>query len=115
MEKFKKKPFAIIGVNVLDHDPVKLKKVMIREQLNWRSFSNKNDITNQWNTPETPSYYIIDHEGRIRHKWTGNPGGRSLDLILGKMIKEAEKTKTPKLNYQILEQESNREKAPNVS
>ncbi len=96
MEKFKKKPFALIGINVLDHGPAKLKEVMIREKLNWRSFSNQDGITKQWNSPGTPTYYIIDHEGRIRHKWTGNPGGKSLDLILEKLIKEAEETKTPK-------------------
>ena len=93
MEKLKKKPFALIGVNVLKHDPAKLKEVMVREKLNWRSFANRDGIAERWNSPGTPTYYVIDHEGRIRHKRTGNPGAKSLDLVLETLIKEAEEAK----------------------
>lgn len=77
-------------MNVLDHEPAALREVMNREELTWRSFSNRDGVAERWNSPATPTYYVIDHEGTIRQKWTGNPGSEAIDSILGKLIREAE-------------------------
>ena len=69
---------------------------MAREKLNWRSFADQGAITRQWNSPGTPTYYIIDHKGTIRHKWVGSPGNKSLDAALEKWIREAERATAPK-------------------
>lgn len=63
---------------------------MDQEQLNWRSFAINDAIKTQWNEPGTPTYYVIDHTGVIRHKWFGSPGARALDAALETLIKEAE-------------------------
>lgn len=86
------KPFALIGVNVWNHNPAALKKVMTKEKLNWRSFADQGAITGQWNSPATPTFYVIDHMGAIRRKWVGSPGEKALDAALEKLIKEAEAT-----------------------
>jgi hypothetical protein len=84
------RPFALIGVNSWPHEPGELKAVMNRETMNWRSFDDRGGISRQWNSPPTPSYYIIDHEGIIRRKWIGKPGKKAIDDFLEKLIPEAE-------------------------
>jgi peroxiredoxin len=64
---------------------------MNEEKLNWRSFADQGAITAKWNAA-TPSYYLIDHNGVIRHKWVGNsPGEKALDAAIEKLIHEAQK------------------------
>jgi len=82
----------LIGVNVFNHEPDELRKVMKREKLNWRSFADQGAITRQWNSPGTPTFYVLDPKGTIRHKWVGNPGEKSIDAALEHLIREAEET-----------------------
>ena len=84
------RPFALVGVNTNNFEAKKLKEVMDKEQLNWRSFAAQGAINAQWNEPGTPTYYIIDSKGVIRYEWLGNPGEKALDTALEKLIKEAE-------------------------
>ena len=80
----------MIGVNTNSSDPKKLKAIMEKEKLNWRSLGGR-DITVKWNA-STPGYYVLDHNGVIRHKWVGNagPGEKAIDTALEKLIHEAE-------------------------
>ena len=91
----KDKPFALIGVNVAGNDANKLKDVMDKERLNWRSFADpgalgQGAIAAQWNLAGTPTLYVIDPKGVIRHKWVGKPGEQAIDAALEKLLKEAE-------------------------
>ena len=93
----------MIGVNVNGYDARKLKEAMDKEMLNWRSFADpgalgQGAITTKWSLPGTPTFYVIDHQGVIRHKWVGNPGEKAIDAALEKVIQEAEADgkKTPK-------------------
>jgi hypothetical protein len=93
VKNLEEKPFALIGVNTNGYDAKKLKDVMDKEKLNWRSFVNgtgKDSISSKWNLQGTPTLYIIDHKGVIRHKWLGGPGEKAIDAALAKLIKEAE-------------------------
>ena len=78
----------MIGVNVVGHEPNKLKEVMDKEKLNWRSFGGR-AIGAKWNAG-TPTYYIMDRQGMIRNKWVGSPGEKAIDAALEKLIQEAE-------------------------
>jgi peroxiredoxin len=82
----------LIGVNTNSHDPKQLKAVMEKEKMNWRSFADEGTIAEEWNTPGTPMYYVIDHQGVIRYKWYGHPGEKAIETALEKLIKEAEVT-----------------------
>ena len=66
----------------MTHTPESLKKVMKERDLNWRTFANPGDLTNAWNSPGTPTFYLIDAEGIIRRKWEGHPGERVIDEAL---------------------------------
>jgi hypothetical protein len=87
------RPFALIGVHGLDYEPRKLKAVMDKEKLNWRSFADRRIISAKWSARGTPTYYIIDHKGVIRNKWIGYPGTAPIDRALEKLIKDAEATR----------------------
>ena len=64
---------------------------MDKEKLNWRSFvDEQRTIFGKWNVIGTPTLYIIDHKGVIRHKWGGGPGPKVIDAALEKLIQEAE-------------------------
>ncbi len=73
---------------------------MDKEKLPWRSFVNGEEIIGKWNLPSTPTFYVLDHQGVIRHKWVGNsagyePGGlpdaKAIAAALEKLIHEAER------------------------
>ena len=89
MKQLAEKPFALLGVHGLDYTPAKLKAVMQKEKLNWRSFADHRVINARWASRGTPTYYIIDHKGVIRYKWLGYPGAKAIDDALDKLIKDA--------------------------
>ena len=89
MTTWKGRPFALIGVNVSERESRTLRAVMAEEKMNWRSFAYQEAVTAKWN-PSTPSYYVLDPEGVIRHKWVGAPGAAAIDAALEKLIRAAE-------------------------
>ena len=84
----------MIGVNSWNHAPGELKEVMAKEKINWRTFDDSGAINDGWNPPMTPAFYVIDHDGVLRHKWVGKPGAKTIDAALERLIQEAEKAKT---------------------
>jgi hypothetical protein len=85
----KDRPFALIGVHVSEFESKNLKERMDKEKMNWRSFAYQEEINDKWN-PSTPSYYVLDPKGVIRHKWVGAPGEKAIDTALEKLIDETE-------------------------
>ena len=83
-------------MNVGGNDAGKLKKVMEKEKLTWRSFADAGDlgqgaIAARWNLSGTPTLYVIDPRGVIRHEWVGSPGEKVIDRALELLISTAEK------------------------
>jgi hypothetical protein len=98
VKNLKDKPFALIGVHLdYDKDDASIvKKVMVKEQLNWRSFVDRGAIAKTWKPAGTPSFYVLDTNGVIRYKWAGAPGAKAIDDALEKLINEAEGSNAPK-------------------
>jgi len=95
VKKLKDKPFALVGIHIGGTNAKQLKKVVEKEKLTWRSFvdpgqAGAGPIATKWNLSATPTFYLIDHKGVIRHKWAGPPGEKVLDDALEKLIKAAE-------------------------
>ena len=90
------RPFALIGVNINCYEPKKLKQVMDKEQLNFRSFTDTADgqglgvISSAWNLSDTPTLFVLDHKGIIRYSRRGIPDLKALDEVLSTLINEAE-------------------------
>jgi hypothetical protein len=80
----------LIGVNVVGHEPKKLKEVTEKEQVTWRSMSSR-AVTSRWSAG-TPTYYVIDVKGVIRYKWVGSPGNNAIDMALETLIHETKKS-----------------------
>ena len=95
MARWKDRPFALVGVHVGGLDSRALRQVMEKEKLDWRSFADAGQagagpIAKRWNLTATPSFYVIDHEGVIRCKWSGPPGEKVLDEALERLLRAAE-------------------------
>ena len=90
------KPFAVIGVNISEPNTSALKKVVEKENLTWRSFSDpptsegRGAIAKKWNLAGTPTIYLIDHKGVIRHKWLGGAREKVIDKAVDELIQEVE-------------------------
>ena len=100
MTKLKDKPFALIGVHVGGANSKQLKTVMEKEKIIWRSFVDPGNagagpIATKWNLADTPTFYVIDHKGVIRHKWTGPPDEKTMSAALDELIRAAEESKKP--------------------
>ena len=89
MNQLAEKPFALLGVHGLDYAPTKLKQVMNKEKLNWRSWSSRG-IAAKWSARSTPTYYVIDPRGVIRYKWVSYPGAPAIDTALKDLLKAVE-------------------------
>ena len=87
MQQLAGKPFALLGVHGFDYPAKKLKAVMDKEKMNWRSLSN-HGISSTWSARGTPTYYVIDARGVIRSKWVGYPGAKTIDAVLEELLKE---------------------------
>ena len=98
MKTLKGKPFALLGVNINCHTSRKLKGVMDKEQLEFRSFTDRADgeglgvISSTWDLDGTPTLYVIDHKGVIRYRRLGIPDTKAIDQVLDTLIEEAEAT-----------------------
>ena len=95
MTNLKDKPFALIGVHIGGLNVKQLKEVTDKQKITWRSFVDAGNagagpIATKWNLGATPTLYVIDHKGVIRHKWAGAPGEKVIDAALEKLIKVAE-------------------------
>lgn len=87
VEKYKDKPFALIGVN-FDNSKEEMRKVQEANKINWRSFydGQEGPIGKKWAIQFLPTIYVIDHKGIIRYK---NVRGDEMDKGIETLVKEA--------------------------
>ena len=83
---------------MISHTPESLKKVVEKEKLNWRSFADGKAISQQWNSPATPAFFLIDDQGVIRRKWIGHPGEEAIDTHVEKLLSEVNRQAKGEVN-----------------
>lgn len=90
VEKYKGKPFALLGVN-LDASREQLRKAQEKEHLNWRSWWDgaAGPIALKWNVEGLPTLFLIDHQGLVRWQAPGVPDLKHLDELIEKLVQEA--------------------------
>lgn len=96
VEKWKGRPFAIVGVNSDGTDTEeglkKYREECAKMGVTWRSFRNEDTdppISDVWRVQGWPTLYFIDHEGVIRHKDVRDEA--EMEKALEEMIVAAEK------------------------
>ena len=71
VKRLANEPFALLGVNS-DSDRDALKKVLVKENITWRSWwdggSTHGPIATEWNVSAWPTMYVLDAKGVIRFK-----------------------------------------------
>lgn len=92
VERFKGRPFVLIGVNG-DNTLQAAAKAVKQNTIPWRSFWDGTKgpgkhISSEWNIRGWPTIYVVDHEGVIREK---HCHGDRLDAPLEKLVVVAEK------------------------
>ena len=92
--RLKDQPFVILGVT---SDPKeKLRAVIQREKMTWRSWCNGEDektmISAQWNVTGWPTLYLLDHHGVIHRKWVGAPDEAELNAAVDRLLTKTEST-----------------------
>ena len=93
VKRLESAPFALIGVNS-DVDKNLIKEKNEAAQITWRSFWNgpkgtKGPISQDFRVQGWPTLYLIDHEGVIRHRFLGSPGGEVLDKAIDALVAKA--------------------------
>lgn len=89
--RFKERPFVLLGVNG-DQSLEQARKIAQRYEIPWRSFWNeratgRGEIAETWNVRSWPRLFILDPNGRIRHKPLGS---KDLESKLEKLVRAAE-------------------------
>jgi peroxiredoxin len=92
VEKFKNKPFALVGVNS-DGGREALQKIMKENGITWRSAVDGNTsgpIATRWNVHGWPTIYVLDAKGVIRYR---DLRDKPLEEAVEKLLKEMEQGK----------------------
>jgi hypothetical protein len=90
VERFKGKPFALLGVNI-DRDPEGVRTLQNDGRLTWRSFSGDVDrIVAAYGVHALPTIVLIDHKGVVQWARVGVPEGDELEKKLDELVAAAE-------------------------
>jgi peroxiredoxin len=96
VERMRGRPFVLLGVNV-DEDKDKLRELMTREHITWRSWwdgggnaNTQGAIVRQFNVHGWPTLYLVDHRGVIRHRFPITPSTKRLDSAIDALVLAAE-------------------------
>jgi hypothetical protein len=89
VKRLENSPFALIGVNS-DSDKDKLKEVLEKETITWRSFWNGpkgtgGPISDAWHVRGWPTIYVLDGDGVIRYR---DVRGEDMDRAVDQLLKE---------------------------
>ena len=94
LEKFKSRPFALIGVNN-DKTKEEYDRGMRQYQLPWRNFKDKlpdgSSLGRKLGVRAYPSLILIDHKGVVRKIWVGAPKDNELETAIARLLDRAEK------------------------
>ena len=87
VEKFKDKPFALIGINS-DGDRSVVQKILKDNEITWRNAldgTTRGPLATAWNVRGWPTIYVIDAEGVIRAR---NLRGEALEHKAEELMRE---------------------------
>jgi thiol-disulfide isomerase/thioredoxin len=96
VKKLEDRPFALVTIDA-DDDIEKLRAAWKGEGNRWRCVWDQGwdgPINTAWNIQENPTIYVLDHQGVIRYKATGDPG-EELDRAVDGLVSALESSTKP--------------------
>lgn len=87
VEKFKDKPFALLGINS-DGDRSVVQKILKDNEITWRQAidgTTSGPLATAWNVRGWPTIYVIDAKGVIRAR---NLRGNDLESKVNELLAE---------------------------
>jgi thiol-disulfide isomerase/thioredoxin len=95
-EKYKDRPFALVGVNC-DDDKAVAQRAVVKNQLPfpnwWDGGATGGRINSEWLIDGFPTLYLIGPDGVIRDKWEGKPDQADVEAAVDKLVSQAERKK----------------------
>jgi len=88
VEKYKDKPFTILGVNT-DTDKAFYTRRAEEMKVTWRSAwcgGKDNPISRQFRISGYPTVYLLDGKGAIHKKWLGAPPVAQLENAIDELL-----------------------------
>jgi peroxiredoxin len=93
VKKYANDPFVLLGVNE-DPDAKDARKAENDGQVTWRSWwdpGSNGKIASAYGVSGMPAVFLIDHHGKLRHRWNGPPDEKDLEKRIDELIQEAGK------------------------
>jgi hypothetical protein len=92
VQKFKGKPFIILGVNV-DGDLGTMKHSETEQKLTWPSIWDAQHVNaNTYKVSALPTVFLVDYKGRVATPIkAGLPDEKNLENLIERLLAEAEK------------------------
>jgi hypothetical protein len=91
VKRLEGKSFALLGINS-DQDKDKLKQVLEKENITWRSWWDQTiggPIATTWNVQGWPTIFVLDEKGVIRYRNVrGDDLDKAVDTLLDAMSKK---------------------------
>ena len=89
VQRFRNKPFALLGVNVEENREAAVRMIQAHRisWRNWQAGGDGNPIQKSWPVEMLPTLYVIDAKGIVRH---AGVGGANLENAVEKLLAEAE-------------------------
>jgi hypothetical protein len=89
VERYKGRPFALLGVNV-DSSPSKVNALREEGKVTWPSFSGDvENVVRAYGVHAIPTVILIDHKGIAREGWV-MPSPDEIDKKVAELVAEAE-------------------------
>jgi thiol-disulfide isomerase/thioredoxin len=94
VEKFKTRPFAVVGINTNDRLEI-LRDLAANKEVTWRCWwdgdnpDHPGPITTRWNIRGYPTFIVLDYRGVIRFKDL-HPFDPRFDRTIEGLVKEGE-------------------------
>ncbi|MBM3990083.1 MAG: TlpA family protein disulfide reductase [Planctomycetes bacterium] len=90
VEKYKDRPFAIVGVNT-DAKKDGYAKEALEHKVTWRNAwtgSPENELSRRFRVRGYPTVLLLDGTGKIREKWLGAPTPKALEKAIEELLAE---------------------------
>ena len=87
-DRMKEQPFVLLGISA-DRSRDAWQSFIVSKNLKWHHyFDERGQVSRSFNIEVFPTYILLDHEGIVRHVWTGMTNDGDIESKAKKLIKD---------------------------